>query len=235
MLSQQVLEAWIQRIDDTASARIRGNAQDISELAERADKLEIERVGNDRTFREVISDIAELAQRIEGLEEKQGNLWAKSVFAVNGLAQRVNALVKWIEKLGGQAITMTGLFMEGDLALGKRIEEFDEAALELARHIKALVEQIEKLEKLPESRIEPSASPESCSCIGCGQPIEFESHVCYTLYGHPDADPPDATRECLTCWDGHAEKYREHTYRASWIKPVVVRNGKVEPYIPKED
>lgn len=80
------------------------------------------------------------------------------------------------------------------------------------------------------------APPENCNCIGCGQPIGFENHVCYTLYGYPDADPPpDTTNECLACWDSHEEKYREDRYGASWIKPMVVRNGKVEPYIPKED
>lgn len=43
----------------------------ITELTCRIDKLQIEQSGNDRTFREVISDIAELAHRIEQLEKEE--------------------------------------------------------------------------------------------------------------------------------------------------------------------
>lgn len=181
--------------------------------------------------------------------------------AVTEVAGGGTELARRIEKLGERTLTMTDLFMEGDLALGKRMEELEakhdvgweflakkitplekrmeefceEGWLKIPGPITDLEKRIERLERLLERGVEINAHPNNCNCIACGRPIEFENHVCYTLYGHPDADPPDATRECLVCWDGHEEKCREHTYRASWIKPMVVRNGKCVPYIPKED
>lgn len=73
-------------------------------------------------------------------------------------------------------------------------------------------------------------------CVSCGQFIGYENYVCHTPYGHSgQIDPPDPEFECLTCWDNQEEEWRELTYKISWIKPIVVRNGKREPYIPKED
>lgn len=81
MLSQQVLEAWIQRIEETTSARISGNARDITELAAEAKFAK-------KGHRVHCEDITEHGQRIEELDE-----------ATLGLARYIKALAERIEKL----------------------------------------------------------------------------------------------------------------------------------------
>lgn len=70
--------------------------------------------------------------------------------------------------------------------------------------------------------------PLSEKCVLCGQPIDFENYVGYTPYGQSRKE-----FECLKCWDDQGERGREFAYIAAWIKPVVVRNSKSQPYIPR--
>jgi len=73
-------------------------------------------------------------------------------------------------------------------------------------------------------------------CEQCGQFVGFANHVVYTPYGRSqDIDPPDPMFECLACWDNQEERWRRLTYNISWIKPVVVRDGKREKYLPSEE
>lgn len=141
------------------------NEKIIEGLAKREDRL-----GRRAT------DITELTRRIEGLEEKQCNLYADRVFVVNGLAQRVNVLAGRVKKLGVEQVGNDRTFrklisdkvelahrveeLEGGVSLLETIcdlreqrlvsavqehtklaEELDEAALELARHIGGLRER----------------------------------------------------------------------------------------------
>lgn len=80
-------------------------ARRIQELEKRIDTLQIEQPGNDRTFREVISDIAELTQYFEGLGEwarkRTDLLMEGSMLAAdhhNALVERVRQLEKLLER-----------------------------------------------------------------------------------------------------------------------------------------
>lgn len=72
-------------------------------------------------------------------------------------------------------------------------------------------------------------------CCNCGRFIGYDNYVVSTPYGGPtDLDPPDEEYECLKCWDDQEEEWRELTYRISYTKPIVVRDGKKTGYVPKE-
>lgn len=65
-------------------------------------------------------------------------------------------------------------------------------------------------------------------CVSCGRFIGFDNYVVSAPYGGcEDLEPPDDEYECLRCWDKQSEEMRELTYRTSYIKPIVVRDGKI--------
>ena len=70
-------------------------------------------------------------------------------------------------------------------------------------------------------------------CEQCGRFVGYANHVIYSPYGGClDLDPPDPVFECLKCWDEQGEKWRRLTYDISWTKPVIIRDGQRERFIP---
>lgn len=126
-------------------------------LNERLETLVVEQAGNDRRFREVISDNAELACCVERLEQRHEGL----VLAVAGLAKhegnRTEELAEHIEELESWLAFLTARHnriaepaAQERKDLTRRIDGGDEAALELAQHIAGLVKRIRQLERLLE-------------------------------------------------------------------------------------
>jgi hypothetical protein len=70
-------------------------------------------------------------------------------------------------------------------------------------------------------------------CVQCGCFVGFKNYVVSAPYGsYGDLEPPDDEYECLRCWDEQDEEWRALTYKVSYIKPVVVRNGVETRYVP---
>ena len=103
----------LKRIDENAHTRLNAHAEDITELACRLETLVVEQAGNDRTFRELISDNAELALRVDKLE---GEL----VEAALELARHIRRLSERIEKLEKR---VEPGFHFADMACVERVDE----------------------------------------------------------------------------------------------------------------
>ena len=69
--------------------------------------------------------IGKLAARLDALEQQQGKLWADTIAMVN-LALRANktelATTEKYDALAERVLTVTCLFMEGDMALSKHLD-----------------------------------------------------------------------------------------------------------------
>lgn len=78
-----------------------------------------------RGITEVTEDITELTRRVEELGGRLAFLTARHNRIAEPAAQERKELASRIEELEERTLTITDLFMEGDLALGKRIEQLE--------------------------------------------------------------------------------------------------------------
>jgi len=71
-------------------------------------------------------------------------------------------------------------------------------------------------------------------CCSCGRFIGYDNYVVSAPYGtYTDLDPPDDEYVCLRCWDNWDELRKKLHYNTSYLKPMIIRNGKKEHYILK--
>lgn len=71
-------------------------------------------------------------------------------------------------------------------------------------------------------------------CASCGRFIGYDNYVVSAPYGtYTDIDPPDEEYVCLRCWDSWDEARKELHYNTSYLKPLIIRGGEKERYIPR--
>lgn len=98
MLSQKVLKAWIQRIDDNASAKITGNAKDITELTRRIEKLESWMKQYARVEDARLTAYEELEGRLAFLTARHNRITEPAAQERKELAHRIDSLNKRITR-----------------------------------------------------------------------------------------------------------------------------------------